>query len=222
MNLKIICFLLIILFSNIIYANVTPLKTYNIRAMYTDEFNITVQGKDLYKNTFSGSMIRRLIEPTKTKNIRLVNIEQKTIISRDADDKKKESTSLWVYDNNGSLRKITSSNATCILSETPTPIPTNAKIGDTGENGPYRCSDNTTLDEKWILEKASDSRAVFNMSFTKRDSSNNIMYIERGLYLIDSNGNIESMTTILYSPARNNSIVLYGEENSSNDIQNRK
>lgn len=196
-------------------------NTYNIRATSTKTLSFDILGSDTENSEYNGSFKRRTfaasLEPTTSigpytgELLYTSLVEQNVTIMDITNDWTLQTNSTWLYDAYGALIYLErSSGVTCSLDGEATPLPTEAKIGDSGDSGSFTCSDGTSFEESWSLENANNGNAILIQITYNKDSGGQVDEIEMDSYIIDTDGNFISMTTTLYYPSTGGSINLNG------------
>lgn len=86
---------------------------------------------------------------------------------------------------------------TVTVSATTSPIPETAKIGDIGVIGTYTQNDGSVTTQSWRLDDGSNGRGELVLLFTHKDQFDNLEYNETQKYLIDTSGNVLTMSVVL-------------------------
>ena len=106
---------------------------------------------------------------------------------------------------------IQDSGVVCSLTNSPSSLPINAKIGDFGSAGDYMCSDGSEISNTWIL-KANSGIAQYEgvQRYTLDGVIQNTVTFALDL---DTNSNPTKIEMIIYYPEYDTKLTLVGEPN---------
>jgi hypothetical protein len=91
-------------------------------------------------------------------------------------------------------------------------IPQSASIGDSGNAGTYTFSNGDILTITWELTQASGSFANLVMSSTVTTSTGSMLLTEENAFVIDQDGNRQSVTIVLDAESYGISVTLSGNK----------
>ncbi len=175
-------------------------KTYNLRSITFQNYSINAP---VTISTSNDELEYILSVTTKPKIV--VNNQNFTPITYIGSlDNKTNGASILIdrieyYNDNGiEIQSINHENQNiCNLVNNPTPLPTMAKIGDSGIGENTSCSDGTSSKNTWILMIKGDD-AVFKRITNDYDINGDLESTDTSYYYIDADGKIKKVSLSAY------------------------
>jgi hypothetical protein len=174
--------------------------TYNLKNVVTQNYSFVAPmsssaNNDVFEYTLSmTTQSKTLIDGKELTPIQYIgSVDNKTKGSSGAIN------SIHYFDDNGIETQTTNNTdgTICTLSNTPTPLPTNAKIGDSGIGSTLECTDGTMSSENWVLVKK-DNLTTLKTTSTLYDSNNNISTTSNSYIYLNSDNKATSFSGIIY------------------------
>jgi hypothetical protein len=171
-------------------------------AGYQESYNLT--GSNTAGGNFTGTYLLRTENPTTFNSEQAIPVTALLSITNTLNSASRTTTGTDYYSDNPNDRVLLGYEFKTLdlitsIGTSLSALPLRAKIGDSGKEGSYTYNNGDTETTHWQLDQADNGLAILTISSTTQDSSGNETTADESRYLIDKNGNRQSITIILTS-----------------------